>query len=213
MTAPISPLDALLGAADRALRTMTAPAHATRLTPGDASTAALPHDDAARREAAALMRVNHAGEIAAQALYHGQALTAATPALRDHMLEAAREENDHLAWCATRLDELHDRPSYLAPLWYAGSFAIGVAAGAFGERNSLGFVAETERQVEGHLHEHLQRLPVDDLRSRAIVQAMQRDEIDHGRRALAAGGNRLPLPVRALMRAASRVMTRTAHWF
>jgi ubiquinone biosynthesis monooxygenase Coq7 len=158
------------------------------------------------------MRVNHAGEIAAQGLYHGQALTARTPETRAALRRAAAEEGDHLAWCRDRLDELGSRTSVLNPIWYAGSVAIGAVAGLFGDRASLGFMAETERQVEGHLAEHLERLPTDDARSRAIVEQMQADEIGHGQAAIAAGGARLPDPVPRLMRLTARLMTGTAYW-
>ena len=158
------------------------------------------------------MRVNHAGEIAAQALYHGQALAARDPATREMLLRAARDEADHLAWCATRLSEPDSQPSRLDPLWYAGSLAIGALAGLMGDRISLGFVVETERQVEGHLEGHLGSLPEADARSRAIVAAMRTDEMTHGAKAKAAGGVELPMPVRALMRATARVMTGTAYW-
>jgi ubiquinone biosynthesis monooxygenase Coq7 len=165
-----------------------------------------------KRHSAALMRVNHSGEIAAQALYHGQALIARNQATRDLLLKAAREETDHLAWCEARLKELDSRPSLLNPLWYAGSFAIGAMAALLGDRTSLGFVVETERQVEGHLNEHLARLSPDDARSRAILQTMRTDEIAHGMSAKAAGGAELPSPVRSLMRSTARVMTSTAYW-
>ena len=168
--------------------------------------------EAEKRDSAALMRVNHAGEIAAQALYHGQALVARSAATRALLLKAAHEETDHLAWCETRLKELDSRPSLLNPLWYAGSFAIGAAAALLGDRMSLGFVVETERQVEGHLDEHLARLPQDDTRSRAILQTMRTDEIAHGVSAKAAGGAELPSPVRFLMRNTARLMTSTAYW-
>ena len=168
--------------------------------------------DAERRASAALMRVNHAGEIAAQALYHGQALVARSAKTRELLLKAAREETDHLAWCEARLRELDSRPSLLNPLWYAGSFAIGAAAALLGDRASLGFVVETERQVEGHLEEHLARLPPDDDRSRAILETMRTDEIAHGLSAKAAGGAELPSPVRVLMRSTARLMTGTAYW-
>jgi ubiquinone biosynthesis monooxygenase Coq7 len=158
------------------------------------------------------MRVNHAGELAAQALYHGQALIARSAATREMLLAAARSESDHLAWCETRLRELGARTSLLNPFWYAGSFAIGAAAALMGDRASLGFVAETERQVEGHLDDHLDRLPPADIRSRAILQAMRAEEIEHGASAAAAGGAALPVPVRALMRHTARVMTGTAYW-
>lgn len=164
------------------------------------------------RHSAGLMRVNHAGEIAAQALYHGQSMLARDPQTRDWLIEAAREEADHLAWCEERLRELGAKPSLLNPLWYAGSFALGAAAAALSDRASLGFVAETERQVEGHLSEHLEQLPPADSRSRAIVAAMRDDEIEHGRHAREAGGVDLPLPVQKLMQRTARVMTRTAYW-
>jgi ubiquinone biosynthesis monooxygenase Coq7 len=157
------------------------------------------------------MRVNHAGEVAAQALYHAQALFARDPEVREFMLNAAREETDHLAWCETRLRELGGRPSVLKPLWYAGSFGIGTLAALLGDRASLGFVAETERQVEGHLRGHLDRLPSADARSRAIVEAMRHDEAGHGHQAQSAGGARLPGPVRDLMLQTAWVMTHTAY--
>ena len=163
-------------------------------------------DHAARRHAAGLMRINHAGEIAAQALYQGQALTARDPKIRAHMLDAAREEEQHLRWCEERLAELGAGPSILKPLWYAGSFAIGAAAGLAGDQWSLGFVAETERQVSEHLDDHLQRLPAEDDRSREIVEKMRKDEERHGRRAEDAGGKPLPGPVRALMRRVAQIM-------
>jgi 3-demethoxyubiquinol 3-hydroxylase len=211
----LQPIDALIGAADRALRALFAPAHASRPVPQPAartegSASELSPDE--RRRAAALMRVNHAGEIAAQALYHGQALAARSEATRRMLLDAAREETDHLAWCESRLKELESRPSLLNPLWYAGSFFIGALAALVGDRASLGFVVETERQVEGHLDEHLGRLPAADLRSRAIVEQMRVDEAAHGANARAAGGMELPVPVRKLMRHTARVMTGTAYW-
>jgi len=158
------------------------------------------------------MRVNHAGEVAAQGLYHGQVLTARSAATREAMRRAAAEEGDHLAWCRDRLEELGSRTSLLNPIWYAGSVAIGAAAGLLGDRLSLGFMAETERQVEGHLDGHLERLPADDLRSRAIVEQMKEDEVGHGQSALAAGGAELPAPVPHLMRLVARFMTGTAYW-
>lgn len=202
-------VDQLLISADRALRSLFAPAQAGRPTPG----APLPvSDEAERRHTASLMRVNHAGEIAAQGLYHGQALVARDPATRAMLDQAAREETDHLAWCEQRLTELHDRPSRLDPLWYAGSFAIGALAGLAGDRTSLGFVSETERQVERHLDGHLAQIPASDTRSRAIIEQMRDDEITHGRMARDHGGAPLPRPVRELMRATARVMTTTAKW-
>lgn len=203
-------LETLLTSADRALRALSGCAQASRPSPAAGASAELSGSE--RRTAAALMRVNHAGEIAAQALYHGQSLTARSAATRDLLLRAAREESDHLAWCEERLKALGSRPSRLNPLWYAGSLAIGTLAAAFGDRASLGFVAETERQVEGHLQEHLDRLPAGDAPSRAIVRVMRDDEARHGHSARDAGAARLPGPVRALMRQTARVMTRTAYW-
>ncbi len=166
-----------------------------------------------RRHAAGLMRVNHAGEVAAQALYQGQAATARLPEVREAMEEAAREEEDHLAWCEERLAELGEKPSRLGPFWYVGSFAIGAAAGLAGDKWSLGFVAETEKQVCDHLEGHLKKLPEQDQRSRAIVEQMKADEAHHGETARQAGGANLPRPIRDVMKLASRVMTRTAYWF
>ncbi|HVH84039.1 MAG TPA: 2-polyprenyl-3-methyl-6-methoxy-1,4-benzoquinone monooxygenase [Steroidobacteraceae bacterium] len=205
-------LDAAIAAVDRALRSVFAPARAARPLPGTPQKEAPPLTAAQQRESAALMRVNHSGELAAQALYHGQALVARSEAIRALLLEAARSEADHLAWCETRLAELNARPSLLNPLWYVGSFAIGALTALAGDRTSLGFVVETERQVEGHLDEHLDRLPVGDSRSRAILETMRAEEIAHGATAAAAGGAPLPAPVRALMRQTARVMTRTAYW-
>jgi 3-demethoxyubiquinol 3-hydroxylase len=205
-------LDAAIAALDRALRSVFAPARTSRPVPGTREEGAAKLTAAQQRESAALMRVNHSGELAAQALYHGQALVARSAATRALLLEAARGESDHLAWCETRLTELGARPSLLAPLWYAGSFAIGALAALAGDRASLGFVVETERQVERHLDGHLGRLPVGDTRSRAILETMRAEEMVHGATAAAAGGERLPAPVRALMRQTARVMTGTAYW-
>lgn len=204
-------LDLLWAAADRALHTLAAPATAQRPNPASAE-APLELLEEQRRHAAALMRINHAGEIAAQALYHGQALTARNPEIRDTLRRAADEEGDHLAWCEERLRELGSRPSLLNPVWYAGSFAIGAFAGACGDRVSLGFLVETERQVEGHLEDHLERLPAGDNRSRRVLEQMKRDETRHGDAAQAAGAAELPTPVKLLMKLTSRVMTRTAYW-
>src|SRR6201997_4968006 len=180
--------DTAIAALDRALRSVFAPARASRPVPGADPEASQALSEADRRRSAALMRVNHSGELAAQALYHGQALVARSAATRALLIEAARAENDHLAWCETRLAELGARPSLLNPLWYAGSFAIGALAALAGDRASLGFVVETERQVEGHLDEHLGRLPVGDSRSRAILETMRAEEIAHGATAAAGGG-------------------------
>jgi ubiquinone biosynthesis monooxygenase Coq7 len=206
----LSPIDRLLELADSGLAASFAKPAASRPTPGEP--AANPLEPARRRHAAGLMRVNHAGEIAAQGLYYGQALTARSPQTREALLRAASEEGDHLAWCRARLDELGSRTSLLNPLWYAGSVAIGALAGLFGDRASLGFMAETERQVEGHLAGHLERLPAGDLRSRSIVEQMQSDEVGHGRAAVEAGAMELPEPVPQLMRLAARIMTGTAYW-
>ncbi len=206
----LSPLDRLLELADTGLRSSFARPASARPTPGNPGIS--PASPGRRRHVAGLMRVNHAGEIAAQGLYHGQALTARSPVTREALRRAADEEGDHLAWCRDRLDELGSRPSLLNPIWYAGSVAIGALAGLCGDRASLGFMAETERQVEGHLAEHLERLPADDERSRAIIEKMQADEIGHGQAAIAAGGDALPEPVPRLMRMAARVMTGTAYW-
>lgn len=208
------PIDPLLMSLERALRAVFVPPVAHRPLPTPAGEAALPEvglTDAERRESAALMRVNHAGEVAAQALYHGQATFASRPEIRDFLERAAREEADHLAWCEQRLRELGSRPSLLGPLWYAGSFALGAAAALAGDRVSLGFVSETERQVEGHLDSHLARLPAHDTRSRAILQTMRDDEIGHGAAARAAGGAELPAPLRTAMRATAKIMTGTSY--
>lgn len=165
-----------------------------------------PLDDRERRHAAGLMRVNHAGEVSAQALYHGQALVARDGTVRDHLLRAAAEERNHLQWCEARLRELGEKPSVLSPLWYAGSFAIGAAAGLAGDRASLGFVEETERQVVEHLDDHLGRLPRQDRRSRAIIEAMRLDEARHGEEAVEAGASPVPGAVKRVMAAASKVM-------
>ena len=204
--------DQLLASADLALRTISGGASAARPQPRGAQTNVPPElSNEERRLSGALMRVNHVGEVCAQALYAAQALTARTAELRAQMIEAGREETDHLAWTERRLAELGDRPSLLNPLWYAGAFAIGLAAGRAGDRISLGFVVETERQVEAHLAGHLQRLPEADTASRAVVAKMKADEARHADEALAAGAAPVPGPVRWLMRTAARAMTFTAH--
>jgi 3-demethoxyubiquinol 3-hydroxylase len=205
-------LDRLILEIDRGLRTVAAANVPARPSPAGDSPESVT-DPAARRHAAGLMRVNHAGEIAAQALYHGQALTASNERVRDSLLRAARDETDHLAWCEERVRELDSRVSLLAPVWYAGSFAIGALAGLAGDRTSLGFVAETEKQVIEHLESHLHELPPDDERSRRIVAQMQADEARHGSEAREAGGRDLPRAVRELMRRTARVMTFTAYRF
>ena len=208
----LSPVDQVLAGLDAALRTVAAQAHASRPCPTPApGVVEGPLDPAQRRLSGALMRVNHVGEVCAQALYQAQAITARDDDTRRRMARAAREETDHLAWTEQRLRELGDRVSWLNPLWYAGAFGIGLVAGRFGDDWSLGFVVETERQVERHLAGHLDRLPDGDQRSRAIVAQMKEDESRHADDALAAGARALPWPVRGLMRAAAKVMTGTAH--
>ncbi len=202
--------DPLLSAADSALRTLSGANFAARAYPLPAEPGpAL--DEPQRRLSGALMRVNHVGEVCAQALYTAQALSTRDPALRRRFEHAAREETDHLAWTQQRLRELNSRPSLLNPLWYAGAFGIGLLAGRAGDAVSLGFVVETERQVEQHLNSHLQRLPAADAASRAVVRQMKNDEARHGAMAQAAGAAPLPAPVRWLMRLAARAMTSTAQ--
>ncbi|MDB5946184.1 MAG: demethoxyubiquinone hydroxylase family protein [Ramlibacter sp.] len=201
----------MLSAADGALRTLFATPRALRAcptVPGD-DTALTPAD---KRKASALMRVNHVGEVCAQALYSAQSLSTSDPVLKAQFERAAREETDHLAWTQARLDELGSRQSLLNPLWYAGAFGLGLVAGRLGDRASLGFLVETERQVEAHLDSHLESLPAADHASRAIVSQMKLDEAGHAAQAMAAGGVELPAPVRGLMRAASRLMTSTAYY-
>lgn len=207
-----TPFDQLLMQVDKAARTVfgSAPS-AQRPNPADA------HHDAElsaeeQRRVAGLMRVNHAGEVSAQALYQGQALTAKLTEVRDKMEQAAQEENDHLAWCEQRLTELGSRTSVLNPLWYTGSFALGALAGLAGDKWSLGFVAETERQVVTHLKDHLNRLPTQDNKSRAILEQMKEDENHHATAAFLAGGAELPESVRRLMRLTSKVMTTAAYY-
>jgi ubiquinone biosynthesis monooxygenase Coq7 len=203
-------LDRLIGEFDRALRAIAGVANAARVSPGEAKPeAAL--EEGERAHVVGLMRVNHVGEVCAQALYQGQALTARDATARAALEQAAREEQDHLAWSADRIRELGGRPSLLNPLWYAGSLAIGAVAGALGDRWNLAFLAETERQVEEHLTGHLDKLPPTDERTRAIVEAMRADEAKHRRTAVALGAADLPSPVRAAMRFASKVMTSVAY--
>jgi len=204
-------MDRLLNAADTALRTLFAPARAVRPCPVIAADKTQ-LDARERGFSAALMRVNHVGEVCAQALYTAQAASTANPALRAHFEQAAREETDHLAWTRARLDELGARPSLLNPLWYAGAFGLGLVAGRLGDGLSLGFVMETERQVEAHLQGHLDRLPAADHASRAIVAQMKDDEAAHAALAHQQGAAELPAPVKALMAAAAKVMTATAHY-
>jgi ubiquinone biosynthesis monooxygenase Coq7 len=200
-------VDQLLTAADAALRTVAGVNAAARPAPGQGESGG-----SDPRHSAGLMRVNHAGEICAQALYSGQALFARDPKVRAALESAASEERDHLAWCRVRLRELDSRPSLFAPAWYAGSFALGVASGLAGDRWSMGFLAETEAQVERHLEGHLEQLPRDDLRSRAVVRQMRDDERRHGESGRSLGAAELPYAVKRAMRTASQLMTRTAYW-
>ena len=203
-----------LALADNAIKTLAGGLHAARTLPQPAAAAPQPGPTELERQLSGrLMRVNHVGEICAQALYQGQALVTRDPELRRHLLRSASEECDHLVWCEQRLQELGSRPSLLNPLWYAGALALGALAGTLaGDKTSLGFVIETENQVEHHLAEHLQRLPQTDRASRAVVEQMKDDEVAHARAAEQRGGLPLPLPVRLAMRAAAKVMTTTAHW-
>lgn len=203
-------LDSVLSVADAALRTLFAKPHSTRPTPHPDTPPGI-LTDAERREAGALMRVNHVGEVCAQALYTAQAAVTRDPALRMHFNDAAREETDHLAWTQQRLDELGARASVLNPLWYMGAFGLGLVAGRLGDALSLGFVAETERQVEAHLDGHLDRLPAADTASRAVIDQMKLDEARHASQAWSAGAKELPPPAKVLMRAASKLMTTVAH--
>ena len=203
-------LDALILGFDRALRTLSGSATSARPNPaGGLADAPLTPDE--QRHAAGLMRVNHTGEVCAQALYQAQALISRDPVAREQLSQAAREEEDHLAWTQQRLFELGSRTSLANPFWYAGSFAIGLLVGLAGDSTSLGFVVETERQVEEHLTGHMDRLPPADVRSRVIVAAMRDDEVRHGMAAHDAGARDLPWPVRALMRATAKLMTVTAY--
>jgi ubiquinone biosynthesis monooxygenase Coq7 len=202
-------LDSVLGVADETLRTLFAPAHSARPLKLPPDT---PLSDPEKRHIAGLMRVNHAGEVAAQGLYRGHAVFSRSTRTREFLQRTAREEGDHLAWCEQRLAELGSHPSRLNPLWYLGSFAIGAAAGLFGDELSLAFVNETEAQVEGHLASHLERLPAGDARSRQILEQMKVDEAGHGQAALSQGATDLPAPVPQLMRSVARLMTSTAYW-
>ncbi|MBI3524797.1 MAG: 2-polyprenyl-3-methyl-6-methoxy-1,4-benzoquinone monooxygenase [Betaproteobacteria bacterium] len=204
-------LDQLITEFDKALRTVFAPASAVRSMPG----ADLPEavmDESVRRHTAALMRVNHCGEICAQALYQGQALTSHDPSIKQALEQAAQEETEHLAWTERRITELGGRKSLLNPLWYGGALAIGVLAGKFGDAWNLGFLAETERQVETHLESHKARLAEEDMRSRKVLEQMRLDEIGHADTAMRLGARELPVPVKRLMLLASTAMTKTAYY-
>ncbi len=209
-TRTLTALDRLFIGLNDALEAVAGRPDAHRPSPGLAEPEA-DLDDGERRHAAGLMRINHTGEVCAQALYKGQALLARDDATREHLLHAAEEETDHLAWCADRLGELDSRPSLLNPLWYLGSLAIGAAAAAVNDKVSLGFVVETERQVEAHLAEHIERLPAADARSRAVLKQMQDDEIRHADNALARGGVALPAPIPSLMALTSKAMKAVAY--
>ena len=206
----LSPLDRLLVDAQNALGTLAGKPVARRPNPAG-STPDVELDAAERRHAAGLMRINHVGEVCAQGLYFGQAAVARDPETREHLLEAAQEETDHLAWCGDRLQELDSRPSLFNPLWYAGSYTLGALAGLRGDGWSLGFVVETEHQVEAHLEEHLQTLPEADLRSREILKVMKADEARHAEHAEQAGARLLPQPIPSLMAAASQLMKAVAY--
>jgi ubiquinone biosynthesis monooxygenase Coq7 len=212
-TRRFSLIDLSLGEIDKAIKVLSAPAHASRAAP---AAPAAPEAEALpapqRAESVRLMRVNHSGEVAAQALYRGQALTSRDAAVSAALHHAAAEETDHLAWCEGRLRELKGRTSVFNPLWYAGSFAIGALAGALGRSTGLGFVAETERQVESHLRGHIERLGSADPRSRAILERMTHDEMQHGAQAASLGGQELPFPVGMAMRLTARLMTLSSYW-
>ena len=207
---PLSTFDRLLVDAQNALGTLAGKPVARRPNPAS-TTPDMELDDAERRHAAGLMRINHVGEVCAQGLYFGQAAVARDPETREHLLEAAQEETDHLAWCGDRLQELHSRPSLFNPLWYAGSYTLGALAGLRGDGWSLGFVVETEHQVEAHLAEHLQTLPEADLRSREILKVMKADEARHAEHAEQAGARLLPPPIPSLMAGASQLMKAVAY--
>jgi ubiquinone biosynthesis monooxygenase Coq7 len=209
MHGPFAWRDRLIGTIDQGLRTLASHASPGRPSPADTLDEPSLSDDE-RRLSGALLRVNHAGEIAAQALYSGQALVARSEETRAHLQAAADEEHDHLAWCAERLAELGGRASFLDPFWYFGSFCIGVVAGSWSDRSSLGFVVETERQVEAHLHDHLERLPKRDQKSHAILSRMASDEAHHGTMASLAGGTPLPAPIRSCMALGGGVLRRIA---
>ena len=207
-----TPIDHLLLGFDQAVRTVFGHPQTTERPDPGAQLAEPELDNRQRRQVARLMRIDHTGEVCAQGLYQGQALTARDPETARRMARSAQEENDHLAWCERRLNELDDRKSLLNPLWYLGSFAIGAAAGLAGDRWSLGFVVETERQVESHLDGHLAQLPIEDTKSRAILEQMKEDEIHHAEVARTAGGAELPEPVKLAMKLASRIMTGSVYW-
>jgi len=213
----MTPIDKCLGVADNALRTLFGgyqvtnrknPSQDVEETEDDKSQ----FDSQQKRHSAGLMRINHCGEVCAQALYQGQALTAKLPEVREKMEQAAAEENDHLQWCADRLKDLDSRTSILNPIWYAGSFSIGAVAGLLGDKWSLGFVAETEYQVVRHLQSHLDQLPTNDKKSKAVIEQMKEDELHHATAAIEAGGAELPVPVKLAMRGIAKLMTKSVYW-
>lgn len=204
--------DRLLMGLDQSLRTLFGRPQVTERPDPSLNLAESEAADATRELSARLMRINHSGEVCAQALYHGQALTARLPEVRESMERAAQEESDHLVWCENRLKQLGSRKSLLNPFWYAGSFALGATAGLIGDKWSLGFVAETEHQVVAHLEEHLRRIPAEDARSRAILEQMKEDEQAHAGAALSGGGAKLPAPVKLAMRLTSKLMTKSTYW-
>ena len=204
-------IDTLITTFDTGLRTVLTTAHASRARP-DAATDETPLSDAQKQQAAALMRINHVGEVCAQALYSGQAFTSRNPQIVDALKHAAAEETDHLAWCEDRINELGGRKSLLNPLWYAGSFTLGAIAGAVGDKWNLGFLAETEQQVGAHLASHLEKLSADDVKTRTIVKQMHKDETAHALEAKQLGAAELPNAVKAGMKLASKIMTTTAYY-
>jgi ubiquinone biosynthesis monooxygenase Coq7 len=204
-------MDKLIVELDKGLRTLFSQAHSVRVHP-DSGIAETELSDGDKQKSVSLMRVNHCGEICAQALYQGQALTARDPQVQRELADAAQEETEHLAWTAQRVRELGGHVSVLNPIWYTSSLAIGAVAGLLGDRWNLGFLAETERQVGEHLKSHLDKLPEQDARSRAVVQQMYTDETRHAEMATGLGGAELPLPVKLAMRLSGKVMTRTAYW-
>ena len=208
----LSPLDKLLAGVGNALRTVATPAGRPARTNPSTGIDDADLDAEQKAHAAGLMRVNHAGEVAAQALYRGHATVARDKTTEEQMKRAADEEFDHLAWCEHRIHELGSEPSRLSPLWYAGAYAIGATSGMLGDKWSLGFIAETEKQVCSHLDSHLDKLPAEDAKSRAIVKQMRDEEAEHGENAIAAGAAELPWPIVRLMRATAKVMTKTAYW-
>ena len=207
----MSPTDRLIIEFDTALRSVFGGANAQRPIPTSTGNSDMELDAVERKHAAGLMRVNHVGEVCAQALYQSQKLVARNPEIQKMLNHSGQEEMHHLAWCETRLKELGSHTSFLNPFWYAGSFAIGLIAGLAGDKWSLGFVAETEKQVESHLERHLETLPKEDHQSRAIVDQMRLDEIEHGQAALHAGGATLPKPIQGIMQLMSKVMTSSAY--